>query len=164
MPANFDDELRVAIEAVRTAARVCRSVQEKITPDVMEKDDRSPVTVADFASQAVICRAIGAAFPGDPIIGDPMLILFNADHAVEISFTMPLVETGQFWKRLFDTALEDQDDGEDGTPIEGSAYKLAPCSMAAFYSPVPPEGIPPVLEAGEIPASIAEEVPPKTAK
>ena len=52
------------------AARVCRNVQEKITPDVLEKDDRSPVTVADFASQAVIGRAIGAAFPGDPIIGE----------------------------------------------------------------------------------------------
>ena len=70
MPANFESELRVAIEAVRTASRVCRSVQEKITPDVLEKDDRSPVTVADFASQAVICRAIGAAFPSDPIIGE----------------------------------------------------------------------------------------------
>jgi 3'(2'), 5'-bisphosphate nucleotidase len=70
MPANFDSELGVAIEAVRRAARVCRSVQEKITPDVLEKDDRSPVTVADFASQAVICRAIGATFPSDPIIGE----------------------------------------------------------------------------------------------
>ncbi len=49
---------------------MCQSVQSKITPDVLEKDDRSPVTVADFASQAVICRAIGAAFPGDPIIGE----------------------------------------------------------------------------------------------
>ena len=58
------------MEAVRAAARVCRSVQDKITPDVLQKDDRSPVTVADFASQAVICRAIGAAFPRDPIMGE----------------------------------------------------------------------------------------------
>jgi len=70
MPETFENELRVAIEAVRAASRVCRSVQEKITPDVMQKDDRSPVTVADFASQAVICRALGAAFPSDPIIGE----------------------------------------------------------------------------------------------
>jgi 3'(2'), 5'-bisphosphate nucleotidase len=70
MSSRYDKELAVAQEAVRTAARVCRSVQAKITPDVIEKDDRSPVTVADFASQAVICRAIGAAFPHDPIIGE----------------------------------------------------------------------------------------------
>jgi 3'(2'), 5'-bisphosphate nucleotidase len=68
--SSHQAELAAALEAVRTAARVCRSVQAKITPGVMEKDDRSPVTVADFASQAAICRAIGDAFPGDPIIGE----------------------------------------------------------------------------------------------
>ncbi len=36
----------------------------------MEKQDKSPVTIADFASQAVICRALGEAFPSDPIIGE----------------------------------------------------------------------------------------------
>lgn len=36
----------------------------------MEKQDKSPVTIADFASQAVICRALGEAFPNDPIIGE----------------------------------------------------------------------------------------------
>jgi 3'(2'), 5'-bisphosphate nucleotidase len=70
MPGRFEKELSVALEAVRFAARVCHSVQSKITPDVLEKDDRSPVTVADFASQAVIGRAISAAFPSDPIIGE----------------------------------------------------------------------------------------------
>ena len=45
-------------------------MQEKITPAVLEKDDRSPVTVADFASQAVICRVLQAAFPRDPIMGE----------------------------------------------------------------------------------------------
>ena len=68
--SEYESELSVALEAVRAAARVCQSVQEKITPDVLEKHDRSPVTVADFASQAVICRALGAAFPRDPVIGE----------------------------------------------------------------------------------------------
>lgn len=36
----------------------------------MEKQDKSPVTIADFASQAVICRSLGEAFPNDPIIGE----------------------------------------------------------------------------------------------
>ena len=34
------------------------------------KPDRSPVTVADFGSQALVCRALGAAFPADPVIGE----------------------------------------------------------------------------------------------
>lgn len=63
-------ELVVALEAVRDAARICRSVQMSITTEAMEKNDKSPVTIADFGSQAVVCRAIGDAFPHDPIVAE----------------------------------------------------------------------------------------------
>lgn len=56
--------------AVTLAARVCRSVQSQITRDVLEKKDKSPVTVADYASQAVVCRALAEAFPNDPVVGE----------------------------------------------------------------------------------------------
>ncbi len=67
---RWEAELRIALDAVRAASRICRDVQSKIAADVFEKEDRSPVTVADFASQAAICRLIGDAFPHDPIIGE----------------------------------------------------------------------------------------------
>jgi 3'(2'), 5'-bisphosphate nucleotidase len=70
MASKWEAELTVALDAVRAASRICRDVQSKIAADVFEKEDRSPVTVADFASQAAICRLIGAAFPHDPIIGE----------------------------------------------------------------------------------------------
>jgi len=70
MTTPFHRELQVAISAVRQASLICRSVQAAITDEVLEKQDKSPVTVADFSSQAVICRAINAAFPEDPIIGE----------------------------------------------------------------------------------------------
>jgi len=70
MSNGYEQELSVAIEAVRAASRVCRSVRGEITPDVLEKKDKSPVTVADFASQAVVCRALAEAFPTDPVIGE----------------------------------------------------------------------------------------------
>lgn len=64
-------ELEVAVEAVRTAAIVCRKVQANlVSADTLEKKDKSPVTVADFASQAVICRALQAAFPNIPVVGE----------------------------------------------------------------------------------------------
>jgi 3'(2'), 5'-bisphosphate nucleotidase len=63
-------ELSVALEAVRDAARICRSVQANITPETLEKKDKSPVTIADFGSQAVVCRVVGNAFPDDPIIAE----------------------------------------------------------------------------------------------
>jgi 3'(2'), 5'-bisphosphate nucleotidase len=63
------EELRVAVEAVRAACRVCQAVQEHLV-DALEKRDKSPVTVADFASQAIVCRSLAAALPGDPIVGE----------------------------------------------------------------------------------------------
>lgn len=64
-------EMAVAVTAVREAARVCRAVQEKLaTPDAMQKKDKSPVTVADFASQAVVAARLEEAFPGHPLIGE----------------------------------------------------------------------------------------------
>ncbi|WP_299468015.1 3'(2'),5'-bisphosphate nucleotidase [uncultured Gimesia sp.] len=70
MTTPFHCELQVALSAVRQAALICNSVQAAITDEVLEKKDKSPVTVADYSSQAVICRAISAAFPQDPIIGE----------------------------------------------------------------------------------------------
>jgi len=66
---QYAHELSIAVSAVRRAAEVCRNIQRSI-PAAMEKQDKSPVTIADFASQAVICRALGEAFPNDPIIGE----------------------------------------------------------------------------------------------
>ncbi len=70
MAQEFERARKIAVEAVRRAMEVCRGVQFAITDEVLEKDDKSPVTVADFASQAMICRELDRAFPDDPIIGE----------------------------------------------------------------------------------------------
>lgn len=67
---SFETELQVALRAVAVAARICQSVQSRITRESIEKKDRSPVTIADFASQAAICRILGDAFPRDEIVGE----------------------------------------------------------------------------------------------
>jgi 3'(2'), 5'-bisphosphate nucleotidase len=63
-------ELLAAIDAVRAATRVCRAVQERMAGAALEKRDKSPVTVADFASQAIVCRSLADALPGDPIVAE----------------------------------------------------------------------------------------------
>ena len=64
-------ELSCAVDAVRAAARACRRVQENLVDHAsLEKRDKSPVTVADFASQAIVCAALEVAFPGDPVVGE----------------------------------------------------------------------------------------------
>ena len=70
MQTDYSKELDIALKAVAEAAHVCRSVQFKIAPDSLEKQDRSPVTIADYGSQALVSRALEAAFPDDPIIGE----------------------------------------------------------------------------------------------
>jgi 3'(2'), 5'-bisphosphate nucleotidase len=36
----------------------------------LSKDDRSPVTVADFGSQAIVCRVLAERFPADPVMAE----------------------------------------------------------------------------------------------
>ena len=53
----MDELTRAAIQAVERACTVCRLVQSRLDAlRSMTKDDASPVTIADFASQAVVAR------------------------------------------------------------------------------------------------------------
>jgi HAL2 family 3'(2'),5'-bisphosphate nucleotidase len=70
MNRPFEYEQAVTIQCVREAARLCRSVAREISPEVLAKKDKSPVTVADFGSQALICRTLAEAFPDDPVIAE----------------------------------------------------------------------------------------------
>ena len=64
------NELLAAETAVREAMALCRAVQADIDTGVLEKHDRSPVTIADFGSQALVCRSLAADFPDDPVVGE----------------------------------------------------------------------------------------------
>lgn len=66
----YEAETLVALAAVREAAQLCHGVQQEIESSSIEKKDRSPVTVADFGSQALVCSRLRAAFPNDPIIAE----------------------------------------------------------------------------------------------
>ncbi len=71
MSVSRTAELHAAVQAVRAAAAVCQAVQrDLVNARTLDKKDRSPVTVADFASQAVVCAMLEAAFPSDPVVGE----------------------------------------------------------------------------------------------
>jgi len=67
----YHDELKVALSAVEKAARLCQSVRNALSdiPSI-QKEDRSPVTLADFGSQAVIGMELHKAFPDIPVVGE----------------------------------------------------------------------------------------------
>ena len=67
----YHDELKVALSAVRKAATLCRNVRTAFSdiPSI-QKEDRSPVTLADFGSQALIGMELHKAFPEVPVVGE----------------------------------------------------------------------------------------------
>ncbi|HVX14945.1 MAG TPA: glycogen debranching protein GlgX [Pirellulales bacterium] len=72
-------------------------------------------------------QAIDVDEHGAEISGDTLLLLFNADVATRIDFTLPALEEGQTYELIFDTAVNDE--GVKHV-IEGTKYQLAPCSLA----------------------------------
>jgi 3'(2'), 5'-bisphosphate nucleotidase len=68
---NYESELKVAVEAVRKASGLCVRVQSSlVSEETVKKKDDSPVTVADFGAQAVICRELMKSFPDIPIVAE----------------------------------------------------------------------------------------------
>jgi hypothetical protein len=47
-------EIKFALNAVRQASLLVKMVQAEMVSPALTKDDRSPVTIADFASQALV--------------------------------------------------------------------------------------------------------------
>ena len=94
MTMAWHHERETAIRAVRLAARACQAVRDRlVTPGlpscsaardhgVIAKQDRSPVTVADFASQAIVSRVLSEAFPNDALVGEE-----NSSHLREDNHT-----------------------------------------------------------------------------
>jgi 3'(2'), 5'-bisphosphate nucleotidase len=64
------EETQFAIRAVREASRLVRQVQAELVSPALTKEDRSPVTVADFASQALVGRMLAQAFPEDTLVAE----------------------------------------------------------------------------------------------
>lgn len=66
-------EFLAGLEAVWLACGITEAVQTEMQQQgatKLDKADNSPVTVADFASQAIICRRIGESFPDDAIVAE----------------------------------------------------------------------------------------------
>lgn len=60
----------MAIQAATLAAQLCQQVRQTMVPEAIQKQDKSPVTVADFGSQALICKALAEAFPADAVVAE----------------------------------------------------------------------------------------------
>jgi 3'(2'), 5'-bisphosphate nucleotidase len=64
-------EVLTAIEAVVKASELCQKIRKDLVRgESILKSDRSPVTIADYASQAILCKWIRERFPHDTIVAE----------------------------------------------------------------------------------------------
>lgn len=71
---NFSHELEIASLAVQRASILTKRLSDSIAvtkkSGTVTKEDKSPVTVGDYAAQAIVNFAIKKNFPGDEIVGE----------------------------------------------------------------------------------------------
>jgi 3'(2'), 5'-bisphosphate nucleotidase len=63
-------QVAFALETVQQASHMVRLVQREMVTAALTKGDRSPVTVADFASQALVGKLISQRFPAMPLVAE----------------------------------------------------------------------------------------------
>ena len=74
-------EVKFALEAVRLASELVKTVQTETAADALTKGDKSPVTVADFASQALVSRMMMQQFPNAVLTGEEASDALKEDGA-----------------------------------------------------------------------------------
>ncbi|KAG4977937.1 hypothetical protein JHK86_037411 [Glycine max] len=71
--AKHYKELEAAVDVVRRACRLCLNVKSSLfstDEKVLEKNDQTPVTVADFGVQALISLELNKLFPSIPLVAE----------------------------------------------------------------------------------------------
>ncbi|XP_021300803.1 SAL1 phosphatase-like isoform X2 [Herrania umbratica] len=83
---SYDKELTAAKKAASLAARLCQKVQKSLLQsDVQSKNDRSPVTVADYGSQALVSFVLQQEFPAEfSLVGEEDSKDLRKDGAQEL--------------------------------------------------------------------------------
>lgn len=82
MDSPYHRELLVCFAALRQAAHLSQAVLAEHDKGAIEKDDLSPVTVADFAVQALLTATIHASFPDDRFVGEESAAALRANPAL----------------------------------------------------------------------------------
>ncbi len=76
-------EFRFALEAVRRATQLAQRVQQEMAAAALTKEDRSPVTVGDYAAQALVAQMLRESFPDDLLVGEENAAALRAPEQKE---------------------------------------------------------------------------------
>ncbi|KGN49178.1 putative PAP-specific phosphatase, mitochondrial isoform X1 [Cucumis sativus] len=81
--AKYRKELEAAIDVVQRACRLCVDVKSSLLSadgQVLEKNDQTPVTVADFGVQALVSLELGNLFPSIPLVAEEDSAFLRANN------------------------------------------------------------------------------------
>ncbi len=79
-----EPKLQIAFEATCKAAQLMRVIQRETVVHSLTKGDKSPVTIADFASQALIGCELKAAFPDIPLVAEETSAALRASQGADL--------------------------------------------------------------------------------
>ncbi|KAF2740613.1 carbohydrate phosphatase [Polyplosphaeria fusca] len=101
----YTTELALALRAVHGASLLTKSVLRSLNHSVSAetKADSSPVTIADFAAQALLISALHAVFPSDAFLGEESAAQLRADDAL----------AARVWELVQRAAAAQAHDGQD---------------------------------------------------
>jgi 3'(2'), 5'-bisphosphate nucleotidase len=102
MSASYDRELDVAVRAVHLACLASKALLRSSHISSRPKADCSPVTVADYASQALLIASVRHGFPDDAILGE--------ESAAELRQNPTLCD--QVWNLVSETINGNRADAE----------------------------------------------------
>jgi HAL2 family 3'(2'),5'-bisphosphate nucleotidase len=123
-----DTRVEFALRAVQQAASLAAEIQGEMISQALTKDDRSPVTVADFAAQAVVGYLLENTFPGALLVGEEASAVLRSleerDTLDKITAFMQRVITGVGAEEVCDLIDRGVDEPGDNywtlDPIDGT--------------------------------------------
>ncbi|KAI9673051.1 MAG: hypothetical protein M1817_003215 [Caeruleum heppii] len=112
---SYAKERQIAELAVQRAALLTRRVFTDKAKGTLSKDDKSPVTVADFGAQALIIHALRSNFPADQIVGEEEASALRSNDGLR----------NQIWDLVRSTRLDDPHaESTLGGPVESEEQML----------------------------------------
>lgn len=119
--SRYQRELDVAVAAVRDAAATIAAYYAKASVEIYTKQDASPVTDADLASDRILREHLAAAFPNDAVLSEEGADNLARLTAERVWIADPLDGTQQFIDRTgeFDVFLALVVDGRPVVAVAG---------------------------------------------
>ncbi|KAL9456184.1 hypothetical protein AB3S75_005413 [Citrus x aurantiifolia] len=84
--ATYHRELEAAVDVVERACRLCIDVKKSPFSDegrVLDKNDQTPVTVADFGVQALVSLELSKLFPSIPLVAEEDSAILCSNNLVD---------------------------------------------------------------------------------